>query len=369
MGTPTLSALLLVRDEVELIDLYLENTLPYVDQLVVVDGGSTDGTLERLVARRSGQVKLLVWPQAGGHYRPEDWREPDRRNLALDLCDGDFVLKKDADEFFLEEDYAKMRGLMAHGLSSLYAFPRLHFWGDPDTLRLTHPTLDVDWYPDFQPNFWPKAAGLRYDPRLLHCIPHRDGQAVPAHAISDLHIYHYHWALGKRRKPNDLRSTDLGGAPDREPEWARPEFVRHPYRGPHPEAVWRHLGRDPEENARRGAAWQAVEEKLVALAADAEECCRIGRSNLRVGLAGAAGEAYRLALFIAPDHPEGLRGLAESLVQAGRPREAIALYRDAVQRGVATKRMIGDLHAVTGLVLAGAGLGEAEVAAAIGAGG
>ena len=368
MAGPTLSAMLLVRDEVELIDLYLDNTLPYVDQLVVIDGGSADGTVERILARRSPKVKLLVWPQAEGHYRPEDWREPDRRNLALDLADGDFVLKKDADEFFLEEDYAKMRGLMASGRSILYALPRLHFWGDPDTIRITHPTLDVDWYPDFQPNLWPRAAGLRYDPRLLHCIPQRGGEAIPAHAISDLHIYHYHWALGKRVKPNDLRSGDLRSGGDGGPEWARADFVRHPYRGPHPEPIWNGLGRDPHENARRKAAWQVAEENLVALAVSGDECCRIGRSYLRRGQGSQASQAYRAALAMAPDAPDGLRGLAEGLVQIGRPRDAIAVYRDAVSRGVATRRMVDDLHAVTRLVLAGTGLGEAEVAATVGAG-
>lgn len=368
MARPTLSAMLLVRDEVELIDPYLDNTLAYVDQLVVIDGGSVDGTAERILARRSPAVKLLVWPQADGHYREEAWREPDRRNLALDLCDGDFVLKKDADEFFLEEDYAKMRGLVGAGRSPLYAFPRLHFWGDPDTLRVSHPTLDVDWYPDYQPNLWPRAAGLRYDPRLLHCIPHRNGEAVPAHAISDLHIYHYHWALGKRVKPNDLRRGDLASGADGGPEWARADFVRLPYRGPHPEPIWQSLARDLHENARRKAAWQSAEENLVGLAASTDECCRIGRSYLRRGQGAQASQAYRAALEMAPDDPDALRGLAESLVQAGRPRDAVAIYRDAVKRGVATRRMIDDLHAVTRLVLAGAGVGQAEVAATIGAG-
>lgn len=81
-----LSAFLIVHNEADRLPACLESVAGWVDQLVVLDSGSTDGTVE--IARRYGaQVHETNWPGYGA-----------QRNRALAHCTGEWVLSIDADE-------------------------------------------------------------------------------------------------------------------------------------------------------------------------------------------------------------------------------------------------------------------------------
>jgi SAM-dependent methyltransferase/Flp pilus assembly protein TadD len=268
---PGLSAHLLVRNEVELIDLYLDNTLPYVDELIVIDGGSTDGTLGRIRARESDKVRLFVWPQDGAQFTA-GWREPHRRNACIALTSRQWILKKDVDEFFREADYARIRDLLATPRDTLVCFPRINFWGDVDHVRLST-AEDPHWSPDPQGNLWRADLGLQWNDQPLHCQLAKDGAIYTRTEVcQEVPIYHYHWALGKRVKPNDLRRGDLVADPAALPPEAEdravdPATVRWDRAGVrvarfwdrHPETIERHLGRamatQPERNLQGLAAY------------------------------------------------------------------------------------------------------------------
>lgn len=82
---PRISASIICLDEAERIDACLES-VTWCDEVVVVDAGSTDGTVER--ARRHGaRVVQRDWPGYAA-----------QKNRALDLATGDWVLCLDADE-------------------------------------------------------------------------------------------------------------------------------------------------------------------------------------------------------------------------------------------------------------------------------
>jgi glycosyltransferase involved in cell wall biosynthesis len=246
---PTLSVNLIVFNEVDFIDAYMENTVPYVDELVIIDGGSTDGTIERIEAAGSEKIKLTVWPQKGDVYG-EGWQEPQRRNLAIDNSTGDWLLKKDADEFFLEQDYDHMRELMRAEISDVYAFPAYHFWGSPDRIRVDSPG-DEHWTTDYHFLLWRANLGLRYREDMpLHTVHAKDGVTYTQCSIDNsVRRYHYHWALGKI-KVNDLRRVDAVGdisviPPANENlavdsnllDWKRPNVVTVPFEGEQPAAV------------------------------------------------------------------------------------------------------------------------------------
>lgn len=88
MPSPTLAAVLIVRDEARCIQRCLESVKPWVDSVTVVDTGSTDDTLA-LAHQCGAQVHHLAWPN--------DFAAA--RNHALDLADADWNLVLDADEW------------------------------------------------------------------------------------------------------------------------------------------------------------------------------------------------------------------------------------------------------------------------------
>lgn len=85
-----LALVMIVRDEERTIARCLRSVSPYVDQLLVLDTGSRDGTVD--VARACGaEVHLMPWP---GSFAVA-------RNRALDLADADWNLVLDADEWLM----------------------------------------------------------------------------------------------------------------------------------------------------------------------------------------------------------------------------------------------------------------------------
>ena len=89
-GRVSLSLCMIVRNEAELIETCLRHHQSLVDEMVVLDTGSSDGTPE--LARRPGaRVDEIAWP--------DDFAIA--RNACLDRATGDWVLVLDPDERIL----------------------------------------------------------------------------------------------------------------------------------------------------------------------------------------------------------------------------------------------------------------------------
>lgn len=93
-----LSACLIVRDEADQLLRCLRSLAPVVDDVVVVDTGSRDDTVE--VARSAGaRIARVPWQ---GDFSAA-------RNTALGMARGDWILVLDADEELDEASYALLR--------------------------------------------------------------------------------------------------------------------------------------------------------------------------------------------------------------------------------------------------------------------
>jgi glycosyltransferase involved in cell wall biosynthesis len=101
MSPLPLSVFVICKDEADRLDLVLAAVTGLTDDLVIVDSGSTDGTLE--IARRyTPRVYHRDWTGFG-----------EQKVYAEGLCRHDWVLNLDADEVLLDEVTASIRSVLA----------------------------------------------------------------------------------------------------------------------------------------------------------------------------------------------------------------------------------------------------------------
>ncbi|HEY8368313.1 MAG TPA: glycosyltransferase family 2 protein [Thermodesulfobacteriota bacterium] len=146
---------LVCRDEARIIDRTLA-AASFADEIVVVDSGSTDGTVE--IARR---------------YTPHVIHHPwlgyaEQKNLAIERTTGDWILSLDADEI-VEPDLAEeIRAIVADPASlPAYRIPR-------KLVFLGRVIRHGGWYPDLNLRLFRRGVG-RFEPRRVHEAIRVDG--------------------------------------------------------------------------------------------------------------------------------------------------------------------------------------------------
>jgi tetratricopeptide (TPR) repeat protein len=128
-----LSLCMIVRDEQEMLPRCLAAVAEAVDEIVIVDTGSVDATIE--IAR-----------SFGAHVIEREWTgsfgEP--RNVAFDAATGDWTLVLDADELLVAEDVGLLRSLTGRTWREAFYVAETNYTGDLDAgSAVTHDTLRV----------------------------------------------------------------------------------------------------------------------------------------------------------------------------------------------------------------------------------
>jgi glycosyltransferase involved in cell wall biosynthesis len=117
------------------------DSLSWCDEIVLVDSGSTDRTLEIAAKHR---CRIFVRPFEGFS---------DQKNYAAAQATGDWILSIDADERVSPELCSEIwRALPAAGELRGYFIPRLNLW-------LSQPIRHGGWYPDHALRLYRKDAG------------------------------------------------------------------------------------------------------------------------------------------------------------------------------------------------------------------
>jgi len=111
----------------------ISSMLGFCDEVIVVDGGSTDGTVEKIEALNDERINVIEheW----------DWDEPGvhgmQKAYARAMCTGDFLWQQDVDEIVHEDDFDKIKALVKRFPTTcdLLHLPIIELWGDDHTVR------------------------------------------------------------------------------------------------------------------------------------------------------------------------------------------------------------------------------------------
>lgn len=197
---PRLSVIVITRNEVARLRRCLASA-SFADELVVVDSGSTDGTVELAQALGARVVCTTDWPGFGA-----------QKNRALDEARGEWVLSLDADEWLSDELAAAVRAVVAGTPAATtagggsgapaYRFARLSsFCG-----QWMHHS---GWYPDTVTRLF-RRGSARFSDDLVHERLIVDGKVtlLPGDLLHES-MPTLHMALDKLNRYSDGRARDL----------------------------------------------------------------------------------------------------------------------------------------------------------------
>ena len=128
-----LSLCMIVKDEEEMLPRCLAAAAPAVDEIVIVDTGSTDRTIE--IALEFGATVIeRAWT---GSFS-------EARNVSFDAATGDWLMFLDADEVLVEEDVERLRALRGKTWREAFYLTEISYTGElGDGTAATHTALRV----------------------------------------------------------------------------------------------------------------------------------------------------------------------------------------------------------------------------------
>jgi len=134
-----LTVTIITRDEVDRLEEAVASAA-FADEIVIVDSGSSDGTLE-LARRLTPRVIVRDWPGFAA-----------QKNFAASQASHDWIFSLDADERVSPALAAEIADLVAAGPRfSAYRVPRVSSY-------LGRWIRSTDWYPDYQVRLYDRRA-------------------------------------------------------------------------------------------------------------------------------------------------------------------------------------------------------------------
>ncbi len=156
----SLSVTVITRNESHNIEACLES-VAFADEILVLDSGSTDDTVEKARAMGATVSGSPEWPGFGI-----------QKNRALALASSEWVLSLDADERVSSGLQAEIRAVLAAPAFDVYSFPRLSRYCG----QYMHHS---GWYPDRVTRLF-KRGSAEFSNDLVH------EKLITAHEVGEL---------------------------------------------------------------------------------------------------------------------------------------------------------------------------------------
>jgi glycosyltransferase involved in cell wall biosynthesis len=347
--SPTISLCMIVKNEERFLAQAIDSVRSIVSEIVIVDTGSTDGTLD-IAKRYAAKVFHRPWD--------DDFSAP--RNYSLEQATKDWILVLDADEAIAGEE---LNDLVAHTKHPhiCWEFMQRHYTNDH---RLSEFKSCVREYPKWEKTYagyfesnlvrlFPNHRGIEYRGRVHELVEHKIRE-IPDLKIqrSKVRIQHYgHTPEVREKKDKSLLYTPLGRAKlGDNPEHWQGYFemgVEHNNNGRHWESVtaflqsinlnpsyvptWVNLGYVYCELGRYKQAEVALMGGLDLDPQNDEAYCNLGVTYMRWGKSQQAENCFRKALQLNGRYVNAYCNLGKLLAMANRASEAIVIYRRALE--------------------------------------
>ena len=185
----TLSLCMIVKDEQEMLPRCLAAVREAVDEIVVVDTGSSDATIE--IARSFG-ARVIERPWTGSFA--------EARNASFEAASGDWLLYLDADEVLVAEDAPLLRELTGRTWREAFYLVETHHTGElGDGTATTHNALRV----------FRNRPEYRFEGRLHEQIAHRLPAGLPERLeASRVRVEHFGY-LGEVRDAKEKSRRNI----------------------------------------------------------------------------------------------------------------------------------------------------------------
>lgn len=185
---PLLSAYILTLNNEGIIERCLAS-LDKVNEVIVVDGGSTDKTRE--ICKKYKNVTVYTNQWSGF---------PKQRNFALSKCTGDWILYVDSDMEATPQLLDEIHTTIKNPTQKAYYISYYNlFLG-------TYPLIGGDWFPSWAPMLIKNSPEMRYDET---CVVHEGSAYKGEHGYLKNFIIHHNYPTINSMITKMLSYTDL----------------------------------------------------------------------------------------------------------------------------------------------------------------
>ncbi|KGR76859.1 glycosyltransferase family 2 protein [Ureibacillus sinduriensis] len=194
MQMPSISLCMIVKNEEEFIERCLKSVHELVHELIIVDTGSNDRTLE-ICKKYNAAIYPYQW---GDHFA-------DARNFGLSRANGDWILWLDADEELETSKSQLMMDFITQTDASMLFMPIINYYGD------TLPVKQEQAYYYHQPRLFRNNLGVKFYNRI-HETPNFPEQEDSRYKSETLEVPIHHYGYIKEittKKKKSQRNLHL----------------------------------------------------------------------------------------------------------------------------------------------------------------
>ena len=192
----TVSACMIVKNEQDLLGDCLASIRDWVDEIIVVDTGSSDGT-----------VKIAESYGARVYHHPWECDFSKARNQSLSYATCDWIFIVDADERIYSDDVPHLQKLLKDERAQVISINVYNVYGDGDT--------GVTFLPSTR--LFRRSLGLRYDGIVHNVLVYPETQPI---LRTGIRLRHLGYGLDKEKmrkkfaRSKELLEKQLAEAPD-----------------------------------------------------------------------------------------------------------------------------------------------------------